>query len=155
MTTIYRLFKAGAITSLTAMITVVAIQVFSRVFLEASPHWTEEAARIFFIYSVGFGTGIGIKRGDFIRLDLIGRYLSPATGRVLDLLTDIAVAAFAVIIIIHSISFVRLGMDELSPALEITMGFVFLSITLTGISILLFTLAGIYGRAGSQNLRKP
>ncbi len=155
MKTIYRLFKVGAITSLAAMITVVAIQVFSRIFLETTPHWTEEAARIFFIYSVGFGTGVGVKRGDFIRLDLIGRYLSRKTGKILELATDIAVAAFAVIIIIHSISFVRLGMDELSPALEITMGFVFLSITLTGISILLFTIAGISGLTGSQNTDNP
>ena len=155
MKAVYRLFMAGAVISLAAMIAVVAVQVFSRVFLEASPSWTEEAARIFFIYSVGFGTAVGIKRGDFIRLDLIGRYLSPRTGRMLELATDLTVAAFALVIIIHSISFVRLGMDELSPALEITMGFVFISITLTGVSIFLFTIAGIYGRTGAQNNRQP
>lgn len=144
MKMIYHLFKAGALISLTAMITAVTIQVFARFFLESAPHWTEEAARVFFIYSVGFGTAIGIKNGNFIRLDLINNYLPARLSRLLNVFTDVAVIAFAVILTVHSIKFVQLGMDELSPALQITMGFVFISITLIGISVILFTAANLY-----------
>lgn len=144
MKLIYHLFKAGALISLAAMITAVTIQVFARFFLESAPHWTEEAARIFFIYSVGFGTAIGIKNGDFIRLDLINNYLQARLSRFLDIITDVAIIGFAVILTAHSIKFVQLGMDELSPALQITMSFVFFSITLIGISVILFTAANLY-----------
>ncbi|MFW6289654.1 MAG: TRAP transporter small permease subunit, partial [Mariniphaga sp.] len=34
------------------MIAVVTLQVFTRYFMESSPHWTEEAARMLFIYAV-------------------------------------------------------------------------------------------------------
>lgn len=141
---IYHLFKAGALISLSAMITAVTIQVFARFFLESAPHWTEEAARIFFVYSVGFGTAIGIKNGDFIRLDLITKYLTGWLNKWLNIFTDAAVIVFAVILTAHSIKFIQLGMDELSPALQITMGFVFFSITLIGISVILFTTANLY-----------
>ncbi len=144
MKLIYKLFKAGALISLVAMIAAVTIQVFARFFLESAPHWTEEAARIFFVYSVGFGTAIGIKNGDFIRLDLITRYLTGWLNKWLNIFTDVAVIVFAVIITVHSVKFVRLGMDELSPALQITMGFVFISITLIGLSVILFTIANLY-----------
>lgn len=143
MKTTYKLFMAGALLSLAAMISVVTIQVVARFFLDSTPHWTEEAARIFFIYSVAFGTGTGIKNGDFIRLNLIGRYLSPRIDSLLNILTDGLIVVFSVILTIHSFRFVKLGMDELSPALEITMGFVFISISITGISIAVFTLENL------------
>jgi TRAP-type transport system small permease protein len=144
MKQIDKLFKTGALISLVAMIAVVAIQVFTRFLMDSTPHWTEEAARIFFIYSVAFGTGTGIKNGDFIRLDLIGKYLSAKNDRLLDLLIDAIVIVFSIILIVHSIKFVRLGMDELSPALEIPMGFVFLSIAVIGLSIAVFTFAKLF-----------
>src|SRR5690554_3853595 len=124
---ILRLFKLGALISLISMLLVVAIQVFARYFLVSTPHWTEEAARMFFIYSVAFGTGIGIVNGDFIRLDLIEKYLSLKMLRVMDDCTDLIVIAFSLCLLSGSIEFVKLGLDELSPALEITMGFVFMS----------------------------
>jgi TRAP-type C4-dicarboxylate transport system permease small subunit len=144
MKLIYKLFKTGALISLAAMITAVTIQVFARFFLESAPHWTEEAARIFFVYSVGFGTAIGIKNGDFIRLDLINKYLPGKLNKWLNIFTDMAVVVFAVVLTMHSLKFVQIGMDELSPALQITMGFVFISITLTGVSVILFTTANLY-----------
>lgn len=140
----YKLFNAGALISLGAMIVIVALQVFTRFFMESTPHWTEEAARIFFIYSVAFGTAIGIKNGDFIKLNLIGKYLSSRNDRLLNIFIDLTTIAFALILIIHSIKFVKLGMDELSPALEITMGFVFISITIIGLSIVVFTLENLF-----------
>ena len=140
----YKLFNAGALISLGSMILIVAIQVFTRFLMESTPHWTEEAARIFFIYSVAFGTATGIKNGDFIRLNLIGKYLSSRYDKLLNIFTEMTTIAFAITLVIHSIKFVKLGMDELSPALEITMGFVFISITIIGLSILIFTFENLY-----------
>ncbi len=140
----YKLFNAGALISLGSMILVVTIQVFTRFLMESTPHWTEEAARIFFIYSVAFGTATGIKNGDFIRLNLIGKYLSSRYDKLLNIFTEMTTIAFAITLVIHSIKFVKLGMDELSPALEITMGFVFLSITIIGLSIVIFTFENLY-----------
>jgi TRAP-type transport system small permease protein len=143
MKLIDKLFKTGALISLTAMITAVTIQVFTRLFMDSTPHWTEEAARIFFIYSVAFGTGTGLRNGDFVRLDLIGRSMSRKTGRILDVVTDIIVIIFSTVLLVHSLKFVKLGMDELSPALEITMGFVFISIAIIGLAIAIFTVANL------------
>ncbi len=144
MKLVYKLFNAGALISLACMISAVTIQVFSRFLLESTPHWTEEAARMFFIYSVAFGIAPGIKNGDFIKLNLIGKYLSYRYDRLLKILTDIAIIAFSIILIINSIKFVKLGMDELSPSLEITMGFIFISISIIGLSIAIFTLENLY-----------
>ena len=143
MKLIDKLFKTGALISLTAMITAVTIQVFTRLFMDTTPHWTEEAARIFFIYSVAFGTGTGLRNGDFVRLDLIDSSMSRKTGRILDAVTDIIVTIFAIVLFVHSLRFVRLGMDELSPALEIAMGLVIISMAIIGLAIAIFTVADL------------
>ncbi|MGF1586678.1 MAG: TRAP transporter small permease [Bacteroidales bacterium] len=134
-----RLFMAGAVFSLVSMIIVVGVQVFFRFFIESTPHWTEEAARIFFIYSVAFGTGTGIRNGDFISLDLIGRYLSSKKNRLLQIITDVSVILFSIIIGVSSIRFVGYGLDESSPALEISMGIVFFSMVIISLGIAIFT----------------
>lgn len=152
--TIYKLLATGALISLASMIIVVGLQIFTRFFLESSPHWTEEAARIFFIYSVAFGTAAGLRNGDFIKLNLIGRYLSPVAERLLQLFTDVIILAFSVILIISSIRFVGLGLDEQSPALEIPMGFIFFSIVIIGLALFIFTLETLYNSLKGNNHRK-
>ncbi|MFP4367679.1 MAG: TRAP transporter small permease [Bacteroidales bacterium] len=141
---VHKLFAAGALLSLSSMILVVGVQIFSRFFLEITPHWTEEAARIFFIYSVAFGTGTAINQGDFVRLDLVGKYLSPVSSRILQFFTEIITIFFSIILTTQSLYFIRLGMDEKSAALQIPMSFIFLSITITGIAIFIFTLENLY-----------
>jgi TRAP-type transport system small permease protein len=142
---VYKFFVAGTIISLGAMIAVVGIQVFFRYFVDFTPHWTEELARVFFIYSVAFGTGTGIRNGDFIRLDLVSRYLSPSSDRLLKILTDVAIIIFSIIMAIYSIQFARSGFVEKSPALEITMGFVFISMVILSLGITIFTLEHLVG----------
>lgn len=144
MKMVFRLFNAGALLSLTSMIIVVGMQVFARYFMESAPHWTEEAARIMFIYTVAFGTAAGIMNGDFIRLDLIDRYLPAGLRRWLDVITDVVVIVFAGFLIAGSIQFIKLGMDEMSPALEVTMGFVFISMAVIGLAVFVFTLMHLW-----------
>lgn len=146
MKMVSRLFKTGAVLSLTLMIVVVGIQIFARYFLKTSPAWTEEAARILFIYAVAFGTGTGIRNGDFIRLDLIDKFLPERIKHWLDLMTDIFILIFAGLLFSGSIAFIKLGMDESSPALEISMGFVFISMAVIGLAIIVFTLDHLHQR---------
>lgn len=141
---IAKLFKAGALLSMSAMIAVVSLQVFTRYFMETTPHWTEEAARMLFIYSVAFGTGTGFQNGDFIRLDLISRYLTPIADRWLNIITDVIILLFSFFLITGSIRFIELGTDELSPALRISMGYIFVSLTLIGLAVALFTFAHLW-----------
>lgn len=144
MKLVFRLFKAGALFSFMTMIVVVGIQVFARYFLDTAPPWTEEVARIMFIYTVAFGTAAGIVNGDFIRLDLIARYLPAGILNWLDVITDVIIIIFAALLFMGSIHFVKLGMDEISPALEITMGYIFMSMGITALAVFIFTLKHLW-----------
>ena len=134
----HKIANIGAVLSLTAMISAVTIQVFARFFLESAPPWTEEAARIFFIYLVAFGVGIGIRNGDFIQLDLIDKYLSQRYSRILQIISHMTVIAFSGVLIVYSWQFIKLGLHEKSPALQLSMALVFLSMLIVGLSIAIF-----------------
>ena len=136
----HKIADAGTMISLVMMISAVTIQVFTRLFLESAPSWTEEAARICFIYVVAFGTGIGIRNGDFIKLDILDRVLNSNQINKLLVFNQLIILAFAFILIFHSLKFIQLGLDEKSPALKVSMGLVFISVLIIGLSLAIFTL---------------
>ncbi len=136
----HKIADTGTLLSLVLMISAVIIQVFTRLFLESAPPWTEEAARICFIYVVAFGTGIGIRNGDFIKLDILDTVLSSHQIKKLWVFNQLIVLVFSFILIFQSLRFIHLGMDEQSPALKLSMGLVFISILVIGLSIAIFTL---------------
>ena len=66
-----KILQTGVIISSVAMIVVVMIQIVSRFALPQAPHWTEEVARICFIYMVSFASGLAIKENAYINVDTL------------------------------------------------------------------------------------
>ena len=50
-----KILSAGTLISTLALLSSVIIQIYGRFFMESAPSWTEEAARVFFIYTMSFG----------------------------------------------------------------------------------------------------
>ncbi|NJO01809.1 MAG: TRAP transporter small permease subunit [Bacteroidia bacterium] len=49
----------------------VLVQIVARFMLVQAPAWTEELARIFFIYAVSFAAGLALKQNYFVAIDLV------------------------------------------------------------------------------------
>lgn len=120
------------------MIACVVIQVYARFFLASAPSWTEELARIFFIYSVAFGAGIGVRDRAFVRLDLMRNMIGARRYTVMQSAIHLVVAVFALLAAGHSLKFVSIGFEEKSPALELNMGYAFISMTLMLLALAVF-----------------
>ena len=92
------------------------------------------------------GAAIGVREHTHITLDLFGARLGPQGHRVLDWVARTATLAFAGLLIGPGWRFVRVGMSNFSPAMEIPMGLVYLAPVVGGILI------GVYlfrpGRTG-------
>lgn len=136
----YKLSAAGAVISLLAMIACVVTQVYARFFLASAPSWTEELARIFFIYSVAFGAGIGVRDGAFVRLDLMRNVIGVRRYSMMQGIIHIVIALFALVAGAHSLKFISIGFEEKSPALELNMGYAFMSMTLLLLALAVFCL---------------
>ena len=70
-----RLLKIGTVLSTVGILVAVTIQAFCRLCLPSAPAWTEEAARFFFLFSVGFGAPLALRDQAFVRVDTLARCL--------------------------------------------------------------------------------
>ena len=134
----------GTLISLVGMILAVTIQVFTRFLLPSAPSWTEELSRFCFIYSVGFGVGLGIKNDSFVRLELIRNYLSPKAYDILNKLILIVIILFSILMLFYSWKFVGLGSIEKSPSLKVHMSIAFFSIFIMMLSIFIFSIEHLF-----------
>jgi TRAP-type C4-dicarboxylate transport system permease small subunit len=119
--------EAGALLSLLGMIGVVTIQVVARYALPKAPPWTEEAARIFFVYTVAFAGGLAVKAGAFVAVDTFVTMLPKKLQTLITMLIHFVTVLFMWLIAYHSLTYIKVGAIQLSPALRVRMSYVFAS----------------------------
>lgn len=129
------LVETGVVLSLLGMVISVVIQVFTRFFMESAPHWTEEAARIFFIYSVAFGSGLAIRDHAFVQLDYFMNKLNTSNKKIIQIIIHVIILLFGLLLSYYSIKFIGIGSSETSPSLQINMSYVFSSMLILGILV--------------------
>jgi TRAP-type C4-dicarboxylate transport system permease small subunit len=127
--------ESAVILSLTGMVISVVVQVFTRFFMESAPHWTEEAARMFFIFSVAFGSGLAIRDHAFVQLDYFLNKLNVSYKHKILVIIQGIILIFGILLSYYSIKFIGIGSTETSPSLQIKMSYVFSSMFILGILV--------------------
>lgn len=130
-----KVLKFGVLVSTYGLIISVLIQILARFLLPTAPSWTEEASRLFFIYTVAFGVGLAYEKNDFIYLDLFFERLPKKIQNIgLGIITLASLALFG-IMFVYSIKFTLLGHAEFSPGMKIRMSFAFASMIILSASM--------------------
>ena len=121
------------------MISVVLIQVVTRFALPQAPHWTEEAARILFIYTCACAAGLAMKHRAYVAVDTFVSRLGAQSALVMDCLVIAVIAGFMFFVAWLSTTFVSFGAMQLSSSLRIPMSYVFATTFIMSVFI------GVYG----------
>lgn len=105
----------------TVMILCIFFQVIARYCLNQSLAWSEELARILFVWTVWLGVPYAVIRGRHIRLEVLPDIVGNKTKFILDMVFFVASAAFFCFIGYHSIAVVQgiAKMNQVTPAMEI------------------------------------
>lgn len=111
--------------ALLALTAVSFVAVIFRYVLNDSLTWSEEFARYLFIWMVFLGAAIAARRRAHIALDVFSGRLGARGERALQWVERTATLAFAALVAIPGWTFVTVGMTNLSPAMEMPMGFVY------------------------------
>lgn len=127
---ISRVLKYGTLLSTYGLIGTVSLQIFARFFLAQAPSWTEEASRLFFIYSISFAAGLALKNRYYVHLDVVYEKLSDQHKKWMDLGIPILILMLFAAITVFSIELVVLGYAETSPSMGLKMAVPFLSMTI-------------------------
>lgn len=125
------LAKASIIVISVAMVCVTLAQVIFRYVIAAPLPWSEEMARYCFVWIVFLGGAVGLSRGIHLGVDLFVNMLPVKVQRLLDILTNVLIAAFAAIVINASLPVLNMNMFQRSPALGVQMSWIYIAIPIS------------------------
>lgn len=136
---LFYITEALAAFSLFTMLVVVTYQVIARYMPNmAIPSWTEELARFLLIYIIALAGGLAIEKKAYVGMDSFYIMLPFRAKKLLDLLFNIMTGYLFYIILIHGYDLMLKVKIQLTPAMRISMSYVYFSLPLLGFLMLLF-----------------
>ena len=110
------------------------------------PKWSEEIVLTFMSYMAVLSAALAIRRNAHIRLSAFDRYLPQTLLNVLDLLSDIAITAFALIMLFVGWKYARtLGSRASYISLpKLSKFWMYFPIPLAGLAMIIFEIEKIY-----------
>ncbi len=117
-------------------------QVLARSVFHVSAVWSEELARLTYVWMVFFGVGILIKEEGLIRVTVLMDRVDRRVARVLRVCGDLAVIPFLAVLTWGAWTNTVLNWTTVTPTIEwLSMGYIYLGICVSGVMMLWYQLA--------------
>ena len=129
--------------SFLGLIGVVLLQVIARLLLPQAPVWTEEIARVLFIYSTSFAVGLAVRESAYVSVDVLRKVLPHSLQLSLGVIIYIIIIAFMGLVTYYAIDFVKIGSFQTSPALKIRTFYFYMAILIAPLFIGVYYLFGL------------
>lgn len=120
------------------MATVIVVAIVSRYVIKASVPWTEELARYLMVWAAFLGGSLGLKRGVHVGISFVVRKIPPRTCRWVSLFTALSLLFFFLVVIVEGCRFTMFVSRQLSPAMRISMAWVYSALPTGGILFALY-----------------
>lgn len=158
MKKIQTLFSILTGISLAVVFVVTFGQVVQRYVFQISMPWATDIIRIFFIYSVFFGMGVGVFKKSHLNIDVLIHAFPSWTKTWFELLSNLVVGVFLSVVFYYSISFTMANTDQVTNYLLIPMSYVYMVVPITvGFMVLFLALdtlrifGSLVGRSGKSS----
>ncbi|MES2946184.1 MAG: TRAP transporter small permease [Pseudomonadota bacterium] len=132
-----------AIIGLAGIILSVQIQVFGRYVLNDTPTWAEALALQLVLYVTALGVAVGVRDAGHIGLESLVSLLPESMRLKMEILIHLLVALFGGIMVQSGMLWTRMKWGELDPMLQLPVGIDYLSLVISGVLIVMFSLEHI------------
>ncbi|QDT00356.1 TRAP transporter small permease [Adhaeretor mobilis] len=115
--------------------------VFTRFIMGSPSRWTEEIARLLLIWVALLGAAVAFGRREHLGFDYLAEQLDPAVKKMMALITQSIVIAFALVVMVYGGSILvseTLAANQVTPALGLKMGYAYLALPLSGLFIVIY-----------------
>jgi TRAP-type C4-dicarboxylate transport system permease small subunit len=119
------------------MFAVVVAQVFCRYVLNASLVWAEEAARYLLVLTTFGGASVAMRRGAHMTVRVVADRLPEGARRAVDGFGQVACCLVYAVLVWHGVALASVNFDQMSAALGLPIGGVYLLIPLAGLLLAL------------------
>ncbi len=147
-----RVLEYAVMTVMAALVVDVVWQVFTRYVIGRQSSWTEELATMLLMWGALLGAAAGFARGAHLGVDYLVNKLDAASRRVVSLYVHLTTLLFGAVLTWGGWAVVSgtLATRQVSPALGLKMGYVYLALPISGLFIMLFAAeAFLIERAGA------
>jgi TRAP-type C4-dicarboxylate transport system permease small subunit len=118
-------------------------QVVSRTF-NISAVWSEELARLSYVWMVFLGVPVLIRESGLIRVTVLVDRIGPQTGRALRIVTELLILPFLAVITWGAWTNTVLNWKTFAPTVDwLRMGYVYLVIAVAGVAMIWYQLANL------------
>ena len=143
--------KRGVLAFGMALLVVIAsLQVGARYFFDRPLTWSEEGVRYLMIWTALLAAAWSVRDREHITVDLVMAYLPPRARRALDVIRNLLVAAFCLVLLPSAVRVTQDVHSQLGVAIEIPLSWIFVSLP---ISFVLMTWWAV--RLAFRALRTP
>ena len=118
-------------------------QVASRYIMREPSSWTDELAGFLLIWVGLLGAAFATGKKDHLAIDLLPRRLGPEKRKYLDIVINTLIGAFALIVMVIGgtrLVYITFRLNQISSALEIPVGIVYLVVPISGLFILYYAI---------------
>jgi len=144
-----RLLELLVMAVMTILVLDVLWQVFTRFILKDPSTWTEELAIFMLIWVSLLGAALALNRGAHLGIDYFVGKLPPRQRLYTEIFAFLCVALFSfTVMILGGIEVVTstLRLEQISPALGVKVGYVYLAIPISGFFLVLYSVIGLVER---------
>jgi TRAP-type C4-dicarboxylate transport system permease small subunit len=144
-----RCLETLIIVSMAVLTADVLWQVFTRLVLKNPSTWTEELATFLLIWVALLGSAVAMNRGAHLGVDYLTGKLPVKIRLYTEVFVFLCIALFSLCVMIIGgmdivISTLKLG--QISPSLEIKVGYVYLALPISGFFLVLYSAIGMIER---------
>ena len=137
-----KLLERLLIVVMAVLVVDVVWQVFTRYVLGHQSSWTEELATMLLMWGALSGGCVAFARNEHLGFDFLVKKLDPRSRRAVEKYGYAVTALFGAVLTFGGYALVRgtLATNQISPALGMPMGYVYLVLPISGVYILLLSL---------------
>ena len=141
---------------LVIMVLVVMWQVIARTILNNPSTLTEEFVRFSLVWLAMLASAYVVGKKSHLAVTLLSDNLNEKNQRILEMIIQVLFVLFAAIIMIYGGSkAASLTMSQISPSLGIPMGFIYLSVPVSGVLLLVYSLMNLFSIITNRPLEEP
>lgn len=127
-----------------AMVSLVTYQVFERYVLHYTPPWSEELSVNLMIWFGMLAIAAGVRRRMHISLHYFADKMPKKVQAALEILKYLLILGYVSVLLWQGIILVQLTMPQKSAAMDLPVGYVYLSLPVSAALILIYTFEDLY-----------
>lgn len=108
------------------------------------PRWTEEVSLILMVWLAMLGSGLGVRAGEHLAMDIALRQLGARAQRLVSRLIYLLVAGFGVYLVVYGYELASRTMGQTFAASKLPIGWMYLGIPLGGVLVALYALRALF-----------